>query len=179
MKSGASDPFADDVDDVDDVDDADYVDDASEEPEEQAEDEEVANETDGEDEADASATAVEESMDEGSADELSADDVETVEEAAEDLADEAVDDELDGGEIERSDIPWVLRRDAVKDDRPHVHQLFVREDTDGKARRAESRLEERLDTDVYRLDAREAIYLVGMRHLDEVTELLEGWGYDL
>jgi DNA-binding SARP family transcriptional activator len=95
------------------------------------------------------------------------------EEAAEELAEDAVDDEID-----RSDVPWVLRRDAVKDDRPHVHQLFVRDDTDGRARRAESRLEERLDMDVYRLDAREAIYLVGMDHLDEVAELLEEWGYN-
>lgn len=154
MKSGASDPFADDAEESesasgDESGDAGGVSETSEES--------------GTSEASEMSGAVEGTaeMDEG------------VEGAAEELAEDAVDDE-----IERSDVPWVLRRDAVKDDRPHVHQLFVRADTDGKARRAESRLEERLDTDVYRLDAREAIYLVGMEHLDEVADLLEEWGYN-
>lgn len=150
MKSGASDPFAED---------------ASEEREEDGEsavEEPAGGESTGGEPADEEAESIEEAA-----------------EVAEELAEDAVDDELDGRKIDRGDIPWVLRRDAVKDDRPHVHQLFVREDTDGKARRAESRLEERLGEDVYRLDAREAIYLVGMRHLDEVAALLEEWGYDL
>lgn len=148
MKSGASDPFADDA----------REDESSE---------------DGASEAGSSGNGPTEEG--GATDDVesAADDVETVEEAVEELAEEAVDDEID-----RSDVPWTLRRDAVKDDRPHVHQLFVREETDGEARRAESRLEERLDTDVYRLDAREAMYLVGMRHLDEVAELMEEWGYN-
>ncbi|WP_232688798.1 hypothetical protein [Halobacterium zhouii] len=80
--------------------------------------------------------------------------------------------------LDRSQIPYTLRRDNVKDERPHVHQLFVRDDTDDAAREAERDLEEVLDTDVYRLDAREAIYRIGMRHPDEVAELLEDWGYN-
>lgn len=167
MKSGASDPFADDA--------SEERDDVEESTDEESAGEELAvEESAGGEPTDEEVGSAEEA---GSVE--NAEKVEGVEEVAEELAEDAVDDELDGGEIDRDDIPWVLRRDAVKDDRPHVHQLFVREDTDGKARRAESRLEERLGEDVYRLDAREAIYLVGMRHLDEVAALLEEWGYDL
>lgn len=84
----------------------------------------------------------------------------------------------DGGGLDRSQIPYTLRRDNVKDERPHVHQLFVTDETDDAAREAERDLEDRLDTDVYRLDAREAIYRIGMRHPEEVAELLEEWGYN-
>jgi len=76
------------------------------------------------------------------------------------------------------DLPYIYRRDKVKDERPDVHQLFVREETDERAREAERELETLLDGDVYRLDAREAIYLVGMRHLDEAATILREWGYD-
>lgn len=170
MKSGASDPFADDA--------SEERDDVEESTDEESAGEELAvRESAGGEPTDEKVGSAEEDGvgGVGGAGEAGG----SVEEVAEELAEDAVDDELDGGEIDRDDIPWVLRRDAVKDDRPHVHQLFVREDTDGKARRAESRLEERLGEDVYRLDAREAIYLVGMRHLDEAAALLEEWGYDL
>lgn len=165
MKSGASDPFAEDgSEDVDESEDAD-----ASEGVDVSEDVDVSEGVD--------ANGVDAVEDESRSVE------ETAEELAEDAVDEIEEDEIgegDGsdGRIDRSEIPWLLRRDVVKDDRPHVHQLFVREDTDAEARRAESRLEERLDTDVYRLDAREAMYLVGMRHLDEVAELLEEWGYN-
>ena len=82
------------------------------------------------------------------------------------------------GSLERSQIPYTLRRNNVKDERPHVHQLFVTDDTDTAARETERGLEEILDTDVYRLDAREAIYRIGMRHPEEVAALLEEWGYN-
>lgn len=76
------------------------------------------------------------------------------------------------------ELPYIYRRDKVKDERPDVHQLFVRDDTDTRARDAERDLEKLLGEDVYRLDAREAIYLAGMRHLDEAADVLREWGYD-
>ncbi|MBP2249804.1 hypothetical protein J2754_000101 [Halarchaeum solikamskense] len=77
-----------------------------------------------------------------------------------------------------SEFPYIYRRDKVKDERPDVHQLFVRDETDTLARDAERDLEKLLGEDVYRLDAREAIYLAGMRHLDEAADVLREWGYD-
>ncbi len=75
-------------------------------------------------------------------------------------------------------IPWVLRRRSVKEDRPNVTQFFLRDETDRAERRFRGAVEERLDTDVYLLDLREAAYVVAMRHPDEVASLLGRWGYD-
>ncbi|WP_332898766.1 hypothetical protein [Haladaptatus sp. CMSO5] len=90
-------------------------------------------------------------------------------------------DESAGKTDESSDeaeIPWIFRRDKVKADREKVHQLFVRPETDRTYRRFESDLEEAMDTDLSRLDVREAAYLVGMQHPEMVISLLESWGYN-
>ncbi|WP_317175786.1 hypothetical protein [Halomontanus rarus] len=81
------------------------------------------------------------------------------------------------GQFDRSDLPYTLRRDTVKDERDSVHQLFVLDETDDKARDAERDLEDRFG-DMYRLDAREAIYLAGMQNLDDAESILREWGYD-
>lgn len=77
-----------------------------------------------------------------------------------------------------SEIPWVLRRSAVKDDRPNVTQFFLRDETDRGERRLKNEVEELLDGDVYTLDLREAAYRVAMRHPEEIAEELRSWGYD-
>lgn len=77
-----------------------------------------------------------------------------------------------------SEIPWVLRRGAVKDDRPNVTQFFLRDETDRGERRLKNEVEELLDGDVYTLDLREAAYRVAMRHPEEIAEELRSWGYD-
>ncbi|WP_255681631.1 hypothetical protein [Natrinema sp. SYSU A 869] len=54
-------------------------------------------------------------------------------------------------------------RDSVKEDRDGgVHQLFVYQDTEDKEKQTRRDLEDRFDDDLYKLDAREAIYLAGM-----------------
>jgi len=78
-----------------------------------------------------------------------------------------------------SQYPLTFRRNNVKDERPEIHQLFVQAETDQRARDAENELETRLGEDLYRLDAREAIYLAGMENLDDAAEILRQWGYDL
>jgi len=75
-------------------------------------------------------------------------------------------------------LPYIHARDTVKEDRPNVHQLFVRDEADREAKHAEMELEELLGEDVYRLDAREAIYLAGMQNLGDAADLLREWGYD-
>lgn len=154
MKSGASDPFADDADAAADTEsespDSSARSDASEDgrPSESVEPESDADvrpsSTEGRDESDSSDHAV-----------------------------------SNTGQFNRSDLPLTLRRENVKDERENVHQLFVQNDTDRAAKDAERELEAMLDEDLYRLDAREAIYLAGMRNLDDADAILREWGYDL
>lgn len=127
MKSGASDPFADNGDDV--------------EQSEQSTEDEVTNTT-----------------------------TESV---------ELDSDTSNTDEFNRSDLPYTLRRDKVKDERESVHQLFVQDETEADERGARRDLEDRFDDDVYKLDAREAIYLAGMQNLDDAEAVLRDWGYDL
>lgn len=82
------------------------------------------------------------------------------------------------GQFDRSDLPRILARDKVKDDRDDVHQLFVYADTAEKEKEARRELEDRIG-DVYKLDAREAIYLAGMQNLDNAEEILREWGADI
>ncbi|WP_066384367.1 hypothetical protein [Halalkalicoccus paucihalophilus] len=81
-------------------------------------------------------------------------------------------------EFSRDQLPYILRRDKVKDERPEVHQLFVQEETHAAAISAERDLEDRINDDLSRTDAREAIYRAGMQHLDDAEEILRHWGYD-
>jgi len=101
----------------------------------------------------------------------------TSEPVAEESEPSADDSESTG--LSREELPFVLRRERVKDERPEVHQLFVQADTHERAVDAERELESRLDSDLARTDAREAIYLAGMAHLDDAEAVLREWGYDL
>ena len=144
MKSGASDPFADD------------------EPTQA--DAEAAESTD-EDEAEPAETETEPS-----------DTTATPEPTTETTA-----DDQDAGVtgLSREELPFILRREKVKDERPEVHQLFVQADTHERAVEAERDLEAMLDVDLSRTDAREAIYLAGMANLEEAADVLRRWGYDM
>jgi hypothetical protein len=94
-----------------------------------------------------------------------------------DTADSDGDDDPVG--LSRAELPYVLRRERVKDERPEVHQLFVQQETHERAVDAERTLQDDLGVDLSRTDAREAIYLAGMAHLDEAADILREWGYDL
>lgn len=82
------------------------------------------------------------------------------------------------GQSDWSDLPYMIRRDTVKEDRDDVHQLFVLEETDQLETEARRELEDRFG-DVYKLDAREAIYRAGMENLDDAEEILREWGIDV
>ncbi|WP_227356408.1 hypothetical protein [Haladaptatus salinisoli] len=154
MKSGASDPFADDASDQSGADES-AESSASETP--------SGTPTADESHADA-AKPTEKDTQDGSLTEQS---------------DESVTRDSNTHQISRADLPLTLRRDNVKDERENVHQLFVQDDTDNRAKDAERDLESMIGEDVYRLDAREAIYLAGMRNLNDAATILREWGYDL
>lgn len=75
-------------------------------------------------------------------------------------------------------IPYKFRRDGVQDGRDRV-PLFLQKDTKSAERDALRELEERFDDDVSLTDLREALMKVGLQHLDEAKEHLEGWGYGM
>lgn len=75
------------------------------------------------------------------------------------------------------EYPYVLRRQRVKDERPEIHQLHIQAETDERAVRAETELEERFGKDLPRLDVREAIYLAGLENLDDAEAVLDDWGH--
>jgi len=96
-----------------------------------------------------------------------------------DTTDKSVTPDSNTNRINREDLPLTLRRDNVKDERDSVHQLFVQSETDERAKDAERDLESLVGEDVYRLDAREAIYLAGMQNIEDAATILRDWGYDL
>lgn len=80
--------------------------------------------------------------------------------------------------LDRDDIPWVLRRSRVKDDRPEMIPMYVREETANREPEFVRTVEEAVGKDVYKFDVREAALLVAMNHPEEVAEQLNRWGYE-
>jgi cobalamin biosynthesis protein CobT len=170
MKSGASDPFGDSEDERSESSDkssgerSDPRDSEDSEPSERRTERKADRERSDSDQGEPGNTDDPDAAGDGSADP-----------AAAGTADGGTDDTG----LSRDQLPLVLRRERVKDERPEVHQLFVQRETHDRAVDAERALEDRLGVDLSRTDAREAIYLAGMAHLDDAEEILRTWGYDI
>jgi cobalamin biosynthesis protein CobT len=170
MKSGASDPFGDSEDERSESSDkssgerSDPRDSEDSEPSERRTERKADRERSDSDQGEPGNTDDPDAAGDGSADP-----------AAAGTADGGTDDTV----LSRDQLPLVLRRERVKDERPEVHQLFVQRETHDRAVDAERALEDRLGVDLSRTDAREAIYLAGMAHLDDAEEILRTWGYDI
>lgn len=80
---------------------------------------------------------------------------------------------------ESSRLPWIHRRDGVKDDRDHKTIHYAEHTVKRERQELRPALEQQLGGDVDLTDAREAAYLVGMGHIDEVADVLREWGYDI
>lgn len=76
-----------------------------------------------------------------------------------------------------TNLPWVLTRDSITDGREKTVQLHLQESTTKMERRQQSELEQLLGESVKKADLREAALLVGLQHLDSVSEQLREWGY--
>jgi hypothetical protein len=82
----------------------------------------------------------------------------------------------DGGS---QDIPWVLRRQRVKDERDNVHQFFLRQEYSEREDEIVSEVAAALDMrekDVQKLDVREA--MVATAEAADIAAKLEEWGYE-
>lgn len=76
-------------------------------------------------------------------------------------------------------LPWIHRRNGVKDDRTHKTVHYTDHTVKRERRDLVPGLEDVLGENVELTDAREAAYLVGMGHVDEVADQLREWGYDI
>jgi|AntRauTorckE6833_2_1112554.scaffolds.fasta_scaffold14867_1 hypothetical protein len=74
------------------------------------------------------------------------------------------------------DIPYIFGRNTVKTDRQMV-QYFLRDETMSLESDVKHAVEQKLGTDVYLTDIREALIRVGANHVDELADELRGWGY--
>lgn len=82
---------------------------------------------------------------------------------------------------EDPDIPRIMARSSVKENRDNVLQFFVTEETAQREDAFERAVAEELDIrvkDLMKLDLREAAYLVAMQHPEETAEILNEWGYE-
>lgn len=79
----------------------------------------------------------------------------------------------------KEDIPWVLRRSAVKEDRDNVHQFFLRDEYADREEELRSEVADILGMrtkDVKKLDLREAMFAVV--DAEEIAAELDEWGYE-
>jgi len=80
-----------------------------------------------------------------------------------------------------SDIPYVMRRQRVKDDRPNEHVAFLRDEYSNLEAQLLADVADELgmsQKDVSLLDVREALVELGDRHNEELAQILDEWGYE-
>lgn len=75
-------------------------------------------------------------------------------------------------------LPWIYQRTSITDGREKTVQLHLRSSTLDEQRQGLAEVEGILGESVKKADLREAAYLVGLSHLDEVATMLREWGYD-
>lgn len=73
-------------------------------------------------------------------------------------------------------LPWLYERNSITDGRARTVQLHLQQSTLDQEHDALRDVP--INETVQKADLREAAYLVGLQHLDEVGAQLEDWGYD-
>ncbi|WP_135822327.1 hypothetical protein [Halostella litorea] len=85
----------------------------------------------------------------------------------------------DDGDDEPTEIPWVLRRSRVKEDRDNVHQFFLRDEYSAAEDAIMDAVADELDIrekDLKKLDVREA--MVATADAEAIAATLSEWGYE-
>lgn len=80
-----------------------------------------------------------------------------------------------------SDIPYVLQRETVKEDRPNEAVAFLRDEFDELEDDVHGRVAEAMGMrkkDVPLTDVREAFIELASRHPDELGDILLDWGHE-
>jgi len=76
-----------------------------------------------------------------------------------------------------SELPWIFDRSSITDGREKTVQLHLQQSTLDTQRRTKSDVEAALGETVKKADLREAAIIVGLQQVDDVTDILEEWGY--
>lgn len=118
--------------------------------------------------------------DDGDDDDTTGDEPATEDESAAEEDSAVLPDEPDEvwGERQREPrLPWIHRRDSTKSDRSHK-AIFLQDETLAAEDECLEAVAESLGEDVQLTDLREAVYLAGLDHPNEVADKLREWGYD-
>jgi len=75
-------------------------------------------------------------------------------------------------------LPWIHSRNSITDGRQKTVQLHLQESTIDEEREGMSEVQRMLEENVKKADLREAALLIGLNHLNEVSDQLREWGYD-
>ncbi|WP_324760954.1 hypothetical protein [Haloarcula montana] len=76
----------------------------------------------------------------------------------------------------QSGLPWIYSRNGITDGRAKTVQLHLQDTTLDSEQAARS--DPLIDESVSKADLREAAYIVGLQHLDDIAATLREWGYD-
>jgi hypothetical protein len=76
-----------------------------------------------------------------------------------------------------TELPWIFDRSSITDGREKTVQLHLQQSTLDTQRQAKSDIESKLGETVKKADLREAALIVGLQQVDDLTEILEEWGY--
>ncbi|EMA18008.1 hypothetical protein [Haloarcula argentinensis] len=76
-----------------------------------------------------------------------------------------------------SELPWIFDRSSITDGREKTVQLHLQQSTLDSQRQTRSDVESELGETVKKADLREAAIIVGLEQVDDLTEILEEWGY--
>ena len=76
-----------------------------------------------------------------------------------------------------SELPWIFARSSITDGRKKTVQLHLQQSTLDAQRQTRSDVESELGETVKKADLREAAIIVGLAQVDDITDILEEWGY--
>lgn len=88
-----------------------------------------------------------------------------------------VDSRQDKSSSSSPELPWIFDRSSITDGREKTVQLHLQQSTLDTQRQAKSDVESALGETVKKADLREAAIIVGLQQVDDVTDILEEWGY--
>ena len=77
-----------------------------------------------------------------------------------------------------SGLPWIYQRSSITDGRAKTVQLHLQQQTLDKERDVKTEIESQIGKTVNKADLREAAYLVGLAHLEDINDQLSEWGYN-
>jgi len=76
-----------------------------------------------------------------------------------------------------TELPWIFDRSSITDGREKTVQLHLQQSTLDAQRQTKSDVESKIGETVKKADLREAAIIVGLEQVNDLTDILEEWGY--